>query len=80
MPFNQCLDGSDLLLRKPLILRQRDYWLKPELCFSVRALNMNVHSDLFAGEKVKPIRPVAEYGRTHGADSTTHRETKERCT
>ena len=80
MPFNQCLDGSDLWLRKALILRQRNDWLKPELRFSVRTLNVNVHSDFFAGEKVKPIRSVAEYGRTHGADSTTHREPKERCT
>jgi hypothetical protein len=80
MPFNQCLDGSNLLLREALILRQRNDWLKPELCFSVRTLNMDVHSDFFAGEKAKPIRSVAEYSRTHSADSTTRRKPKERCT
>jgi hypothetical protein len=53
MPFYQCLDGSDLLLRKALILRQRNDWLKPELRFSVRTLNVNVHANLFAGEKSK---------------------------
>jgi hypothetical protein len=80
MPFYQFLDGSDLLLRKALILRQRNDWLKPELCFSVRTLHMDVHSDLFAGEKVEPIRSVAEYGRAHDADSTTLREPREWCT
>ena len=74
MPFYQCLDGSDLSLRKALILRQCNDWLKPELRFSVRTLNMNVHSDFFAGEKVKPIRSVAEYRWAHDANSTTRGE------
>ena len=79
MTFYQCLDGSDLLLRKTLILRQRNHRLKPELRFSVRTLHMNVHSEFLAGEKVKPIRSVAEYGRAHDADSTTLREPWEWC-
>jgi hypothetical protein len=74
MLFYQCLDGSDLLLREALILRQRNDRLKPELRFSVRTLNMNVHSDFFPGEKVKPIRSIAEYGRAHDAASTTRDE------
>ena len=74
MLFYQCPDGSNLLLREALILRRRNDRLKPELRLSVRTLNMNVHSDFFAGEEVKPVRSVAEYGRAHGAASTTRCE------
>jgi hypothetical protein len=80
MPFYQCLDGSDLLLRKPLILRQLKDRLKPELRFSVRTLNMNVHSEFFAGEKVEPVRSVAENGRAHDTTFRTHREPWKWCT
>jgi hypothetical protein len=78
--FYQGLDGPNLLLRKALILRQRDGWLKPEFRFPVGTLHVNVHSEFLAREKVKPIGTVAEYGWTHDADSTTPSEQWEWCT
>ena len=79
MLFHQRLDDSQLLLRKTLILRQRDGRLKPELRLPVRTLHMNVHPEFFAREEVKPIRSVTENGWAHDSDSTTSRGPWEWC-
>lgn len=58
--------GSTQLTRvQPLILRQVQDWLKPELGFAARTLHMDVQTGFFPGEKVKPEPPLAEDGWTH---------------
>jgi hypothetical protein len=49
-----------------MILRQPYRWLKPKLGLPVRALDVNVHSGLLAGEEVKPKWPDAQNSGTHG--------------
>jgi hypothetical protein len=60
------LGNPKLLFSKTIILRQRNRWLKPKLGFPVGALHVDVHSGLFAGEKVKPKWPDAKNSGTHG--------------
>jgi hypothetical protein len=52
---------ADLLVRQPVIVRQSNGWLKPELGLAVGTLHMNVHPGLFAREKVKSEAAIAEY-------------------
>jgi hypothetical protein len=55
----------DLLIRQTVIVRQRNGWLKPELSLAVWTLHVNVHSGLFAREKVKSEATIAEYCGAH---------------
>jgi hypothetical protein len=59
------LGSTQLLLTETVILRLRHRWLKPKLGFTIRTFHMNVHSGLFAGEKVKPIGANSQDGGTH---------------
>jgi hypothetical protein len=68
--FDQFLGRNYLLLCQAVILRQRNGWLKPELCLSIWAGHMDVHRGLFAGEEVKSETAVAKYGGTQGLTPT----------
>ena len=47
------LHFSELPEIQAMILRQRNFWLKPELRLPARALHMNMQSPLFAREEVE---------------------------
>lgn len=66
MGLDKSLYVTNLTLAQAVILRQCDYWLKPELGFSIRARHVNVHTGLLAGEEVKPKGTIAEYSGAHG--------------
>ena len=54
-----------LAVVQPIILRQFDSRLKPELRFAVRAVHVDVHARLLAGKEEKPEAVFAEDGRAH---------------
>ena len=48
-----------------MINGKRDLWLKPKFCLTVIRRDMDMHTFLFAREKMKPIRLIPKYCWTH---------------
>ena len=50
---------------QPIVLREFDFGLRPELCFACSVMHVDVHSGFFAREEVKAEPASAENRRTH---------------
>jgi hypothetical protein len=50
-----------------LILRQRNLWFQPELCFPIRRLHVYMHAQLLAGEEKEPQVAAPQDRGTHCA-------------
>jgi hypothetical protein len=59
----------DLSVVQTIILRQCYLGLKPELCFPIRTLHMNMTAELLAGEKVESETSHPKNRRAHRTDS-----------
>jgi hypothetical protein len=55
----------DLSVVQTMILRQRYLGLKPELCFPLRTLHVDVPSDFLAGEKIETETSVPKDRGAH---------------
>jgi len=65
--LNKSLDGSQSLRLQAKIVRQFDAGLQPELGLAIRTMYMDMHTELFAREEVKPISSIAQDRRAHGS-------------
>ncbi len=63
--FCNSLQFGQLDSLQSLAQSQLDYWLQPELGFSVRRYHMHMHPRLLSGEEVKAVIPVSKNRRTH---------------
>jgi hypothetical protein len=60
--LDQCPDKIQLPVRQPVILRQLNLRVDPELRLTRLAMDMNMHPGLLSGEKVesKPALPIVD--------------------
>ena len=66
--LNQGQCQPDLSIIQTLILRQGYLGLKPELCFPIRTLHVDMASEFLAGEKVESEASVAKDRGAHRTD------------
>ena len=64
--LNDSREFADLFLGQPAVLRHRDTWRQPELCFTVRTRDVDMPSRFFTREEEESVPTVSEDCWTHG--------------
>ncbi len=65
MLLNDLAGYVDPSSAEPVVRRQFDLWLEPELRLAAGVLHMYVRPELLAREEVEPVATYAENGRAH---------------
>ena len=67
MSSNELDSGRDAASTQSVILSQLNFRFEPELCFSIRVVDMDVNPWLLTRKEVESIPAFPEYGWTHPA-------------
>jgi hypothetical protein len=65
MLLNKALCLTDLSSGQAGVLGNLNHRFEPEFCFTVLALNMDMHPRLLTGKEVEPEATLTENSRTH---------------
>jgi hypothetical protein len=70
MLLNEVIRLADFSPGQACVLGDLNRRFEPELCFTVLALNMDMHPSYFTREEVEPEAAFTKYGGTHGGNNT----------